>query len=341
MKHKMVVIGASAGGLEGVKALVAELPENFPAVILVVLHIPPDSVSALPQILSRAGPLPARNPEDGETMKPGQIYVARADHHLLVEGDVIGVKKSPRENRFRPSIDVLFRSAAYHHNHRVAGVILSGALEDGVSGLWTIKHLGGTTLVQRPDEAAFDSMPLSALQQVNIDHLLSAADIGTYLSDWATKPPIAMPEVVMEESKRIETEVSIAGGKDGFQKGIMNLGELSPFGCPECHGVLIKIMEGESSRYRCHTGHAYTDSALLAKLMESIDHSYGQLQRALEEAVILLEDMGKHLVNNNQAGAAELFFKKAQDARHRAHAMYEIAQHVDHMSSDKIKASED
>lgn len=341
MKHKMVVIGASAGGLEGIKALIAALPKDFPAVLLVVLHIPSDSVSALPQILSRAGPLPARQPEDGETMKPGQIYVARPDHHLIVEGETIGVKKSPRENRFRPSIDVLFRSAAYHHNHRVAGVILSGALEDGVSGLWTIKHLGGTTLVQHPDEAAFDSMPLSALQQVEIDHTLSAADIGTYLSDWATKPPITMPEVVMEESKRIETEISIAGGKDAFQKGVMDLGELSPFSCPECHGVLIKIMEGKTSRYRCHTGHAYTDSALLSGLMESIDHSYGEVQRALEEAVILLEDMGKHLQNTNQPDAAEIFFKKAHHARHSAHAMHEIAQHTDHVSSDKIKASVD
>lgn len=330
MKHKMVVIGASAGGLEGVKALIAALPKDFPAVLLVVLHIPSDSVSALPQILSRVGPLPARQPEDGETMKPGQIYVARPDHHLIVEGETIGVKKSPRENRFRPSIDVLFRSAAYHHNHRVAGVILSGALEDGVSGLWTIKHLGGTTLVQHPDEAPFDSMPLSALKQVDIDRTLSAADIGAYLADWATKPPATIPGVVMEESKRIETEVSIAGGKDAFQKGIMNLGELSPFGCPECHGVLIKIMEGESSRYRCHTGHAYTDSALLAGLTETVDQAYWQIMRALEETVILLEDMAKHLVNTNQADAAELFFIRAQDARDRAHAMHGIAQHTDH-----------
>lgn len=340
MKHKIVVIGASAGGLEGVKALIAALPKHFPAVMLVVLHIPSDSVSALPQILSRAGPLPARQPEDGETMQPGQIYVARPDHHLLVEGDVIGVKKSPRENRFRPSIDVLFRSAAYHHHHQVAGVILSGALEDGVSGLWTIKHLGGTTLVQHPDEAAFDSMPLSALQQVDIDHLLSAADIGTFLSDWATKPPNTMPEVAMEESKRIETEVSIASGKNAFQEGVMELGELSPFSCPECHGVLMRIREGDSSRYRCHTGHAYTDSALLAGLMESIDHSYGQILRALEEAVILLEDMGKHLVNIDQSDAAEIFFKKAKEARNRAQAMHKIALHAEHVSSDNIKASE-
>lgn len=335
----MVVIGASAGGLEGVKALVAQLPKHFPAVILVVLHIPPDSVSALPQILSRAGALPARQPEDGETMQPGQIYVARPDYHLLVEGGVIGVKKSPRENRFRPSIDVLFRSAAYHHNHRVAGVILSGALEDGVSGLWTIKHLGGTTLVQHPDEAAFDSMPLSALQQVDIDHLLSAADIGAHLSEWAPTPPVTTPEVVMEESKRIETEVSIAGGKDAFQKGIMDLGEPAPFSCPECHGVLLRIREGACSRYRCHTGHAYTDSALLAGLMEAIDHSYWQIMRALEESVILLEDMGKHLINTNQADNAELFFKKAREARHRAHAMHEITQHADRISSDNIKAT--
>lgn len=337
MKHKIVVIGASAGGLEGVKALIAALPKHFPAVMLVVLHIPSDSVSALPQILSRAGPLPARQPEDGETMQPGQIYVARPDHHLLVEGDVIGVKKSPRENRFRPSIDVLFRSAAYHHHHQVAGVILSGALEDGVSGLWTIKHLGGTTLVQHPDEAAFDSMPLSALQQVEIDHILSAADIGACLSDWATTPPVTLPGVAMEENKRIETEVSIASGKDGFQKGIMDLGELSPFGCPECHGVLIKIMEGESSRYRCHTGHAYTDSALLAGLTETVDHAYWQIMRALEETVILLESMGKHLENTQQADAAELFFKRARDARDRAHAMHGIAQHADHSVSTNPK----
>lgn len=336
MPQNMVVIGASAGGLESIKALVGGLPADFAAAVLVVLHIPPGYTSTLPQILSLAGPLPAHQPYDGEKLQPGHIYVAKPDHHLLVEGDSVGVKKSPKENRFRPSIDVLFRSAAYHHGPQVAGVILSGALDDGTSGSWTIKHLGGTVIVQNPDEAAFDSMPLSALDQVQVDHTLFAAEMGPFLNRWVSKLT-PKRSVSMADSKRIETEINIASGQDAFKKGVMEIGKLSPYACPECHGVLLQIEEGLNSRFRCHTGHAYTPQALLSGLIENIDEGFWQVSRALDEAVMLLQHIAERFMDANQPELAAPFLEKASITRERAQALHELTMRVEDIDSESLR----
>lgn len=335
MPQNMVVIGASAGGLESIKALVGGLPADFAATVLVVLHMPPDYASRLPKILSLAGPLPAHQPYDGEKLRPGHIYVAQPDHHLLVEGDSVGVKKSPKENRFRPSIDVLFRTAAYHHGPHVAGVILSGALDDGTSGSWTIKHLGGTVIVQNPGEAAFDSMPLSALDQVQVDHTLFAAEMGPFLNRWVSKMT-PKGRMDMADSKRIETEVNIASGQDAFQQGVMEIGKLSPYACPECHGVLLQIEEGINSRFRCHTGHAYTPQALLSGLIESIDEGFWQVTRALEEAVMLLEHIAERFMDANQPEMAAPFLEKAATTRQRAQALHDLSMRAEDIGSESL-----
>ncbi|PIK73195.1 chemotaxis protein CheB, partial [Methylobacterium frigidaeris] len=166
---RIVVVGASAGGVPSLQALVAGLPANLNAAVLVVLHIAPYTNSNLARILDRHGPLPAVHAQDGEDLRPGQIYVSSPDYHLLVDGDHVGVKHGPKENRFRPSIDALFRSAAYTRKEQVIGIVLSGLLNDGTSGLWSIKRFGGTTIVQDPRDAAVDSMPLNALAEVEVD----------------------------------------------------------------------------------------------------------------------------------------------------------------------------
>src|SRR5687767_3636823 len=169
-----VVLGASAGGVESLREVVGALPADFPAPVFVVLHIPPYQASSLPEILNFSGVLHACHPEDGAKIETGRIYVAPPDHHLLIERERVVVQKGPKENRFRPSIDALFRSAAYNYGPKAIGVVLSGALDDGTSGLWTIQRLGGTTIVQEPNDARFESMPLSALNQVKVDHTVPA-----------------------------------------------------------------------------------------------------------------------------------------------------------------------
>ena len=323
--------------MAGLQALVAGLPADFPAAVLVVLHIPPDSASGLPTILSRCGPLPALHPHDGEALTAGRIYVAPPDPHLLVEGERVGVKKGPKENRFRPSVDALFRSAACHYGSRVAGVVLSGALDDGTSGLWTVKRLGGMCVVQRPEEAAFDSMPLSALGAVEIDHTLPAAEIGPLLTRWAASPAPRAETGILEERKKAGIEVAVAANGDAFRKGVMTLGEFTAFTCPECHGALVKINEGKTSRFRCHTGHAYTPSALLAGVMEAIGEGYWQVMRALEETVMLLDDMCRQFADAGQPEVAERFFAKAREAGERARWLRDATLHHDHVSGDSLR----
>lgn len=337
VEDRIVVIGASAGGIASLKALVARLPKDFPGALFVVLHIPPDSVSSLPEILSRAGPLPAVHPRDGEEIESGRIYVAPPDHHLLVEGECVGVKKGPKENRFRPSVDALFRSAAYTRGARVIGVVLSGALDDGASGLWTVKRFGGIAVIQLPEDAAFDSMPLSALNQVAVDYSLAATEIGPLLTRLANSAVPTEPEIAMDERKRLEVEVAIAASGDAFQRGVMQLGELTPFTCPECHGVLVKLTEGEATRFRCHTGHAYTASALLAGVMEAVGEGYYKVMRALEEAAMLLDHMGRHFADVDQPTTAELFFKKAREAKERAGWLHRTSLAHEHVSGDTLR----
>jgi two-component system chemotaxis response regulator CheB len=318
LPNRIITVGASAGGVDSLCALVKSLPEGLDAAIFVVLHIPANFVSNLPVILSRAGKLPAIHPEDGEEIEGGKIYVAPPDHHILVEASHVLVTRGPKENRNRPSVDALFRSAAYSHGPKVIGIILSGALDDGTSGLWSIKRMRGVTIAQNPEEAAFDSMPASALSQVEIDHCLSVHQMGPLLME-ITKQQLSMPGPdVADDARRMGVEVSIAIDGDAFRKGVMDCGELTPFTCPECNGVLVKLKEGKIDRFRCHTGHAYSSSALLSGVMEKIDESYWGAMRSLEEAAMLLERTGKSLADAGQAESAALFMGQADVAAGQA-----------------------
>lgn len=182
-KRNIVVVGASGGGVTALVSFVKSLPPQLEASIFIVLHVPPFSQSRLPEILSSAGHFKAVHPNDGDSIKPGLIYVANNDRHLLVEEGRVLVKKGPKENRFRPSVDALFRSAAYTYGSRVIGIILSGMLDDGTSGLWTIKQLGGVGIIQEPSEAMFPQMPENVLEYIEVDHRLPVADMGALLKE--------------------------------------------------------------------------------------------------------------------------------------------------------------
>jgi len=182
----VVVVGASAGGVEALKQLVCGLPAGYGAAVLIVLHVPPAGTSVLPQILERAGRLPAAHGRDGEPLERGRIYVAPPDLHLTVEADAIRVVDGPKENGVRPAIDPLFRTAARAYGERVAGVILSGSLADGTAGLAAVKEAGGLTVVQDPSEASYAAMPSSAIDLVGPEHVLPVAAIASLLAGLRT-----------------------------------------------------------------------------------------------------------------------------------------------------------
>jgi two-component system, chemotaxis family, protein-glutamate methylesterase/glutaminase len=334
IKRDIVVIGASSGGVSALKEVVKTLPEDFQASIFIVLHVAPHSPSILPEILSRSGPLQAIHPEDHEPIKLGKIYVAPPDHHLLVEADHVVVSRGPKENGFRPSVDALFRSAAYRYGPRVIGVVLTGNLDDGTSGLWSIKRMGGLTIVQEPEEALYPSMPANVLEYVEAHYILPVAEIGAVLARLSQEPAPEKPKVSEDGLKRLEMEIMIAAHDDAFEIGLMDTGELTTFTCPDCHGVLRQIKEGKLIRFRCHTGHAFTMNALLAGITETTEDFIWNAMRSLHESEMLLNHMGKHFQDAGQVEASDMFFKKAEETAERAHTLQSMISKQQHYSED-------
>lgn len=333
---RIITIGASAGGFEALKELVKGLPKDFPAAILVVWHVSPDVTGILPEVLSRHGNLRAANAVDGEPIEPGRIYVAPPDHHLLVESGRVRVTKGPKENRFRPAVDPLFRSAAYVYSRRVIGVVLSGALDDGTSGLWMIKHCCGVAIVQEPNDAEVPSMPSNALREVAVDYCVPVSEMAGLLVR-LTNEQIEFAGEVMEKDKLTEIEIKIAADDKSFEAGIMNFGQLSPFACPECHGVLTALKEGERARFRCHTGHAFSADSLLANITENIEETLWSAIRGIDESVMLLNQMGDYYANQNQINLSALYFKKAYEAKQRSDLVRQAAMKNERMSKDSLR----
>ncbi len=264
-----IVIGASAGGLDALSKLVAGLPRDLNAAVLVTMHMSATSSSYLADKFNLLGKLPATPAVDGEPIERNRIYCAIADRHLMLQDGRVRLSRGPRESHARPSIDVLFRSAAYERKDRVIGVVLTGRLDDGAAGLWAIKDRGGLAIVQSPEEAAFPSMPESALRHVEIDHVLKVAEIPAALAALA-KAPTAVKDVGMSDEKlRIENEIAL--GNNALEIGVRSLGAPSFYTCPECHGSIVAVQDGSLTRYRCHTGHGFTPSALSTHGRQNIE----------------------------------------------------------------------
>lgn len=334
LQKDIIVIGTSSGGLEALRLIVSLLPENFPGSIFVVMHTSPSGPGFLGEILDRAGPLTARNAVDMEQIRPGRIYVAPPDHHLLVERSVVRVTRGPKENRHRPAVDPLFRSAAYAYGARVTGIVLTGNLDDGTAGLWAIKHRGGTAIVQDPREALYPSMPQSALNHVAVDYCLPLAEIPALLVRLASAS--VEKEAVHPASKTMEIETRIALEDKAMEIGIMDLGELTPYTCPECHGTLSQLSEGGIPRFRCHTGHAFSLNSLLAEVTESIEDSLWSTLRGIEESIMLMRHLARHLNDTNHTHEAELFQRKADEAQQRADLIRRAVLEHEKPSADAI-----
>lgn len=319
-KRDIFVIGGSSGSFDAFKAIAAGLPADLGISVFIVWHMSPNIEGVLPRVLSNSGRLNAVEARDGEPIEPNRIYVARPDHHLLLEDGRVRVAKGPKENRFRPAVDPLFRSAAISYGTRVTGMILSGALDDGTSGLWTIKQRGGIAVVQDPNNAEMPSMPESAIREVDVDYIVSVAEMADLISRISKEEAPAGFEVPMQYEDKNElamAEIKIALEDNAFETGILQFGEFSPFSCPECKGVLSKIKDGGRARFRCHTGHAYSADSLLSALTENIESSLWNAVRGVDESVILLNHIGDHFAEMNQGVLAAKFFQKARVAEDR------------------------
>lgn len=335
-RKDIIVIGTSSGGIDALKELVAGLPGDLNASIFIVLHVAPYSLGILPEILERLGQLPASNAKDWEEFKPGHIYVAPPDHHLLVEqSGYMRVTRGPRENRFRPAVDPLFRSAAHAFGTRVIGVIMTGWLDDGTAGLWAVKQRGGTCIVQNPEEAYAPAMPLNAIKHVEVDHIVPLREIAPLLVRLTSET--ADEEGAYPMSEEMETEVRIAREENALESGIEKWGDPSLYACPECHGVLLQLKEGDSVRFRCHTGHAYSVDALLAEFSEKTEDSLWSAIRALEENVILLRHLASHFGEKEQNGSAEKLLRKAQEAQQRADLVRQAVTSHEKLSEEKLE----
>jgi two-component system chemotaxis response regulator CheB len=253
---------------------------------------------------------------------------------MLLEDDTIIISRGPKENRFRPSVDALFRSAAYRYGSRVIGVVLSGYLDDGTSGLWSVQRLGGKVIVQDPQDASFPNMPTNALEFVKADHVIPIAELGALLVLLTTEAAPTPPKVSAADLDLLNIEITIARQDNAFEMGIMEKGKYTPFTCPDCHGALTQLIEGNLIRFRCHTGHAYTISSLLAEVTVSVENMLYQAMRGLEETKMLLSNIGEYFVQHQQQEVANLFFQKAAETGKQARVVHESIFHHELLSGD-------
>ena len=346
MPHRdVIVVGASAGGVEVLRTLTAGLPRDLDAAVLVVLHIAPSSPSVLPGLLQRGCALPVAFPEDGDALTRGRVYVAPPDHHLVVESGRVRLTRAPRENHSRPAIDPLFRSAALAYGRRVIGAILSGRLDDGTAGLWAVKDRGGTAVVQDPEDALHPDMPRNALQYTAADHVVRADELAPLLVRLVQEPLSAVSDP--PASPELELEVGIAMEERALQQGVMTLGPVSSYTCPECHGVLVRVGDGGIPRFRCHTGHAYALDSLLASLTETVEQTLWNALRAVEESVMLLREAAGHrgpdLDASSPSGTARAidprFEQKAREAEARADMIRRAVLRHQALSLESIRAA--
>jgi two-component system chemotaxis response regulator CheB len=312
-----VVIGASAGGLEALQQLVAGLPADLPAAVLVVVHLQPSSESALPKVLARAGPLPAAHPRTGEALHAGRIVVAPPDQHLLVHDSKVRLSRGPRENRQRPAIDALFRSAAAAYGPGVVAVVLSGALDDGAVGAAAVAAQDGAVLVQDPEEARVSGMPRAALAAVRRARALPAAALAAAVSDLVRRPP---PAVHGEPDPQPEGSAAMDDGPTATT----DLGVPAALGCPECQGGMFESAPGGTVTYTCHVGHTWSAQTLLDAERQTVEGAIYNAASKLLEMAAVHRRLAKLAADRGEGDPAE-HLRAAEAAEERARRIEELA----------------
>lgn len=333
--HDIIVVGASAGGVEALRQLVGSLPPDLPGAIFIVLHIAPNGSSVLPSILNRCSKLPAVHPKDGQPIEYGNIYVAPPNSHLLVKRGHIHLSHGPKENRHRPSIDALFRTAARYYGSRVVGVVLSGNLDDGTAGLLAIKQQGGVAIVQDPEEALYDGMPRSAIENVQVDRILRVSEIAAVLTRLAGEP-------VEEDTKPDNSELEIESDMAELDMDAMHSsdrpGKVSAYSCPECGGVLWELEEGKLLRFRCRVGHAFSPQTLLENQSEVLEEALWSALRGLKEREVLTHRLAQRARQQSQNHTADRFEAQAEAAKRHAEAIRRLLLNaeIDHTEEDRL-----
>lgn len=302
----IIVIGGSAGSHSALRQIMSELAADIPASIFVATHVPTHGSGYLTDTLASAGPLPVVRAVDGQPIERGRVYTAVPDRHMLLLEGVIRLGDGPRENMTRPAIDPLFRSAALSYGPRTIGVVLSGLLNDGASGLSAIKACGGTAVVQHPLDASADEMPLAALEAVDPDRVAPASELGRILSHMATTPAGDAPR----PPSSLALEVDIAAGARLGSHNLAEIADPSPLSCPNCQGVLSEVRAERPLRFRCQTGHAFTADVLAAQTRE-VEHAMRIALRIMEERVTLVTRMAQDARATGRSAVAELYDARA------------------------------
>jgi two-component system chemotaxis response regulator CheB len=295
MGERIVVIGASLSGIDALRLLIARLPADFPAPILICQHVAPHSPGLLPHILTEAGKLKATHPKTPQLLEPGAIYVAPPDRHMLVEKGYARLSHGPHENFARPAVDPLFRSAAVAYGPAVVGVVLTGQLDDGTAGLLAIKDRGGTTIVQEPSEAAAPSMPASALRHVPVDHRCGLVEMARLLTELANDDPSGA-EFETDTQALIETENRIAQGVFRVEDwwSFEHMSTPSGYNCPTCRSVVYEVKDNRLLRFRCRSGHAFSALSLLSGQADARENLLSSVFGVLvEEATLTQRLLGR------------------------------------------------
>jgi two-component system, chemotaxis family, protein-glutamate methylesterase/glutaminase len=319
-KKDIIVIGGSAGSHAALRQIMSDLPADMPASIFVATHVPTSSSGYLADVLASAGPLPVSRAEDGLPVERGRVYAAVPDRHLLLVDGIMRLGDGPRENMTRPAIDPLFRSAALAYGPRAVGVVLSGLLNDGASGLSAIKACGGTAVVQHPLDAHADQMPLAALEAVDVDNVVPASELGRLLT-----------EIVANEAGKsvrppanLALEVEIAAGARLGSNALRQIADPSALSCPDCGGVLSEVCNEHPLRFRCQIGHAYTAEVLVGRNAE-VGEAMRVALRIMEERVTLVTRMAEDARSTGRTAVAELYESRAEEYARYAGILREAA----------------
>jgi two-component system, chemotaxis family, protein-glutamate methylesterase/glutaminase len=330
VQRDLIVVGASAGGVEALQRLVADLPPELPASVLVVLHLMTSGTSVLDNILERSGPLPVTQGRDGERLERGHVYVAPPDLHMLLRGSAVHLSAGPRENGHRPAIDPLFRSAARAFGRRTIGVVLSGTLDDGTDGLRLIKERGGATVVQDPRDAAYADMPRNAIEHVEPDRIVPLDGMANALWELLDTPlqPSPADGVADPESQQVDL-VEVEFGREPPE------GDASLLTCPDCGGVLMERDEGHVIRFACRVGHAYSPESLVEQQGAALESALWHAMRTLEERADLLRRIARRA---ERRGAGETEQRLTTRAEHAAGQAENIRNTILHLRGGEAEA---
>lgn len=322
MRRDLIILGGSAGSLEALSPLFTELPRDLGAAVLVVVHVPPHTRSALPQILQRRSALSVKHAEDGDLLRAGQALVAPPDRHLLVEGDHVRLTRGPRECRTRPAVDPALRTAARWAGRRAIGVVVSGALDDGTAGMLALRSRGGTCVVQSPSDASYPSMPQSVIDHLTPDHIVPIAELASLLVELTSEDLVDAPtsDVPIEPTVPELEPDQAAPEIDAARQD--RPGVPSAFSCPDCHGVLWEVRDGPMLRFRCRVGHAYSAQSLLADQEESVEDAMWSAYRALEESAAMAGRLAHRLGERGLPEVAARYTRKRTEALRRAHLIH-------------------